>query len=173
MWPGGQVWKPGPAYTVQWRLGRLRRRFGCGFSVAGVADAGAARSVKSYRIQRSRRAPHRTSLRMFFSRFRCHSASTSTRSQSHALTRFRTPCPVGASHTSPGCKPWESTRQHSSRSEGTPHSLPASDIDPALPMRCSFRTHLLFRMRFPGRCPGLVCVAPLGQMGRWRFRSGV
>ena len=27
-------------------------------------------------------------------------------------------------------------------------------------MRCSFRTHLFSRTGFPGRCPGLVCIAP-------------
>jgi hypothetical protein len=37
---------------------------------------------------------------------------------------------------------------------------------PAYPMRCSFRTHLFSGMRFPGRCPGLVCVAPLGQLAK-------
>jgi hypothetical protein len=46
---------------------------------------------------------------------------------------FPSLCPNGASHTSPGCKPWESTRQHSSRSEGTPHSLWVSDIGPGPP----------------------------------------
>ena len=30
-------------------------------------------------------------------------------------------------------------------------------------MRCSFRTHQFSRMRFPGRCPGLICDAPSGQ----------
>ena len=29
--------------------------------------------------------------------------------------------------------PWESTRQHSSRSEGTPNNLRVLDFDPALP----------------------------------------
>ena len=77
-------------------------------------------------------------------------------------TTFSSPCPNGASHTSPGCKPWGSTRQHSSRSEGTPHNLRVSDIDPALPMRCSYRTHLFFGLRFPGRCLGFSQDAPLG-----------
>jgi hypothetical protein len=40
---------------------------------------------------------------------------------------------------------------------------------PAHPMRCSFRTHLFSRMRFPERCSKLVCVAPLGQIERRRF----
>ena len=31
-------------------------------------------------------------------------------------------------------------------------------------MRCSFRTHPFSRMRFPGRCPGLVCVAHSGPL---------
>ena len=51
---------------LQRRRRCLRRRFGSGFSVAGVADPGAARSVKGYRIRRSRRAPYRTPLRTFF-----------------------------------------------------------------------------------------------------------
>ena len=36
-------------------------------------------------------------------------------------------------------------------------------------MRCCFRTHLFSRTRFPERCSGLVCVAPLGQFERRRF----
>ena len=52
------------------------------------------------------------------------------------------------------------------RSEGTPHSRVSRISTPAFPMRCSFRTHLFFRMRFPGRCPGLVCDAPSGHIGR-------
>ncbi len=57
----------------------------------------------------------------------------STRSKSYALTQFRIPCPERASHTSPGCQPWEPTRQHSSRSEGTPHNLRVSDIEHETP----------------------------------------
>ena len=44
---------------------------------------------------------------------------------------------------------------------------------PAYPMRCSFRTHLFSRIQSQGWHPGLVCVAPLGQMERSRFRSRV
>ena len=56
----------GQRTRLQWRRRRLRSRFGFGFFVAGVADPGAARSVKGYRMRRSRRAPHRTSRRTFF-----------------------------------------------------------------------------------------------------------
>ena len=79
-------------------------------------------------------------------------------------TSFPSLCPEGASHTSPGCKPWESTRKTNQRSEGTPHHLRISDIDPALSMRCSFRTHPFSRIRFPGRCSGLVWIAPTRQI---------
>ena len=37
-------------------------------------------------------------------------------------TTFPILCPDGASHTSPGCKPWESARKRNPRSEGTPRS---------------------------------------------------
>ena len=49
-------------------------------------------------------------------------------------TVFRIPCPVGASHTSPGCKPWESPRQKNPRSEGTPHkhACPGHRLLPSL-----------------------------------------
>ena len=40
----------------------------------------------------------------------------------------------------------------------------------SLPMRCSFRTHLFSGMRFPGRCPELVCVTPSGYVVRSCFR---
>ena len=50
----------GQRAQLQWRRRRLDGGFGCGFSVAGVADPGAARSVKRYRIRRSRRASRRT-----------------------------------------------------------------------------------------------------------------
>ena len=36
-------------------------------------------------------------------------------------------------------------------------------------MRCSFRTHLFSWMRFPGRCPGLVCLAPFRANGTMAF----
>jgi hypothetical protein len=51
---------------LQWRLGRLRRCFVFGFSVAGVADPGAARSVKEKWIRSCRRASHRTYSRTIF-----------------------------------------------------------------------------------------------------------
>ena len=56
----------GQRTRLQRRRRRLRRRFGSGFFVAGVADPGAARSVKGYRIRRSRRPPYRTSHRTIF-----------------------------------------------------------------------------------------------------------
>ena len=68
-------------------------------------------------------------------------------------TVFRIPCPDGASHTSPGCKPWESARKRNPRSEGTPHSRGTRTSTPPFPMRCSFRTHPFYRTQFPGRCP--------------------
>ena len=65
----------------------------------------------------------------------------------------RLPSPHGASYESPGhripaqgANPGDPPGKRNTRSEGTPHSLRVSDIDPALPMRCSFRTHLFSRM---------------------------
>ena len=104
-------------------------------SVAGFADPGRGAEGFSER---------------FLSPVRFRSAAMSTRSQSHALTRFRTPCPEWASHTSPGCKPRESTSQTFPRSEGTPHVSEARTSTPPLPMRCSFRTHSFSRIRFQG-----------------------
>ena len=56
----------GQRTRLQWRRRRLRCGFLSGFSVAGVADPGAARSVKRYRIRRSRRASRRTPHRTCF-----------------------------------------------------------------------------------------------------------
>jgi hypothetical protein len=63
---GAKCGNRGRRTRLQWRPRRLRHRFGSGFFVAGVADPGAARSVKGYRIRRSRRALHRTSHRTIF-----------------------------------------------------------------------------------------------------------
>ena len=60
---GAKCGNRGRRTRFQWRRRRLDGGFGSGFFVAGVADPGAARSVKRYRIRWSRRAPHRTSLR--------------------------------------------------------------------------------------------------------------
>ncbi len=83
-------------------------------------------------------------------------------SRSHALTGHHIPAQ--------GANPGNPPRKRDQRSEGTPHSLRVSDIGPGLPMRCSFRTHLFSGMRFPGRCPGLVCVTPSGYVVRSCFR---
>jgi hypothetical protein len=94
------------------------------------------------------RLVHRVSNPMPRPRFRY--TARPPRFRFHALTAvpipgsstvFRIPCPNGASHTSPGCKPWGAPRQHSSRSEGTPHSREPRTSTTPLPMRCSFRTH--------------------------------
>ena len=104
MWPGGQVWKPGPpdpATVAAWppapsfRIAIFCRRV----SLTPVAAPNVSPNVSPNVLCRAR----------------YRSASTSIRSQSHGLTRFRTPCPDGASHTSPGCQPWEPTRKKESR----------------------------------------------------------
>ena len=83
------------------------------------------------------------------------------RSRFHALKGHRIPAQGANSGIPPG--------KTNLRSEGTPHHFRVSDLDAALPMRCSFRTHLFSGMRFPGRCPGLVCVTPSGYIIRSRF----
>ena len=76
------------------------------FTVAGVAGVAGVSGVG--------RGTERFSERFLGSvRFRPSSTSTS----------FPILCPDGASHTSPGCKPWELTRKRNPRSEGTPHNL--------------------------------------------------
>jgi hypothetical protein len=53
------------------------------------------------------------------------------------------------------------------RSEGTPHDRVPRTSTPAHPMRCSFRTHLFSRMRFPGLAPWAGMRCPL--QGNLRF----
>jgi len=52
------------------------------------------------------------------------------------------------------------------RSERTPHIAAWPTRARTIPMRRSFRTHLHARSINPGRCPGLVCVAPSGHETR-------
>ncbi len=52
----------------------------------------------------------------------------------HALNGHRIPAQ--------GANPGDPPGKRNTRSEGTPHSLHVSAIDPALPMRCFFRTSL-------------------------------
>ena len=56
-------------------------------------------------------------------------------------TLFRHPMPNGASHTSPGCKPWESARKRNPRSEGTPHRRGTRTSTPPFPTHCIADTH--------------------------------
>jgi hypothetical protein len=65
----------------------------------------------------------------------------------------------GALHASPGWQPWESPVKTDMRSEGTPHDRVPRTSTTVHPMRCSFRTHLFSRMRFPGLAPwaGMHC----------------
>jgi len=64
-----------------------------------------------------------------------------------------------ALHASPGWQPWESPVKTDMRSEGTPHDRVPRTSTTVHPMRCSFRTHLFSRMRFPGLAPwaGMHC----------------
>ena len=92
-------------------------RWGKGLAVSDPGLEGCGLGAKcGNRGQRTRRqSRRRTPLRTAFA---CDSIPfcfhVDLVFQSHALKR--------ASHTSPGCKPWGAHRQHSSRSEGTPHS---------------------------------------------------
>ena len=56
------------------------------------------------------------------------------------------------------------------RSEGTPHSLRVSDIGPGLTL-CGVPSEHTYSLGCgsQGECPGLVCVAPLGQIEQWHF----
>ena len=68
MWPEAKCGNRGHRTRLHWRLGRLRRGFESGSTVAGVADPGAARCVKRRWIRPWRRAPRRTFLRTFLRR---------------------------------------------------------------------------------------------------------
>ena len=68
MWPEAKCGNRGRRTRLQRRLGRLRRGFGSGSPVAGVADPGAARSLQRSLIRPWRRAPRRTFLRTFLRR---------------------------------------------------------------------------------------------------------
>ena len=83
--------------------------------------------------------------------------------------RFCSHAPTGHRIPAQGANPGNPPGKRNPRSEGTPHSCVSRISTPTFPMRCSFRTHLFFQMRFPGRCPGLVCVTPSGYMVRSRF----
>ena len=52
--------------------------------------------------------------------------------EANPATTFSFPCPNGASHTGPGCQPWESPGKGNPRSEGTPPILRVAEIGPAL-----------------------------------------
>jgi hypothetical protein len=142
MWPGGQVWKPGPAYPATAAALPPRGRFVCGSFVAGVADPGAARSVKKKLIQPWRRAPHRTFLRTSFWQ-RCRQARHPV-IQRPILNRVGAYIPLGVaysilpqrlprskSHTlkgylipAQGANPGNRPGKRDPRSEGTPHRSP-------------------------------------------------
>ena len=62
----------------------------------------------------------------------------------------------------PRARPWVSQGPRSPRSEGTPHPDARRALAPSTSLRRSFRTHGLAAKLTPGRCPGLICRAPLG-----------
>ena len=79
-------------------------------------------------------------------------------------------CPNGARHTSPGCNPGYGCG-NGLRSVGTPPRARVGGRSGD--MQRSFRTHLIYQRSYPGRCPGLVWVAPLGQFRmRLPYRAG-
>jgi len=80
-------------------------------------------------------------------RFRCH-----------ALTGHRIPAQ--------GANPGNPPGKRDPRSEGTPHSLRVSDIDPGHSYAVFLQNTLFSRVRFPGRCPGWYA---LPRWGKLRF----
>jgi hypothetical protein len=72
-----------------------------------------------------------------------------------------------------GANPGNTPGKRNPRSEGTLHSCVSRRSIPGLPMRCSFRTHLFFRMRFPGLAPWAGMHCPVGANCTMAFRSHV
>jgi hypothetical protein len=78
--------------------------------------------------------------------------------------RFRCHAPTGHRIPAQGANPGNPAGKRDPRSEGTPHSCVSRISAPAFLMRCSFRTHLFSRMRFPGRCPGWYALPRWGKL---------
>jgi hypothetical protein len=76
--------------------------------------------------------------------------------------RFRSHAPTGHCIPAQGTNPGTPPGKTDTRSEGTPHSRVSRTSTPAHPMRCSFRTHLFSRMRFPGLAPWAGMRCPVG-----------
>ena len=70
--------------------------------------------------------------------------------------------PQRGSASQPRARPWVSQGPRSPRSKGTPHPDAPRALAPSLSLRRSCRTHGLAAKLTPGRCPGLICRAPLG-----------
>ena len=77
----------------------------------------------------------------------------------NSTTTFRSHAPTGHRIPAQGANPGNPPGKGNPRSEGTPHSCMSRISTPTFPMRCSFRTHLFSRMRFPGLAPwaGMRC----------------
>ena len=74
----------------------------------------------------------------------------------------------------PRATPWGSFGSQPVRSEGTPQRGGWGQRPPRVGMRRSFRTRGWVGWHYTGRCPGLVCAAPWGQIwchwgGHWRW----
>ena len=83
--------------------------------------------------------------------------------QTRCRKRHRAICPNGATHTSPGCQPWEQHPREWVCSEGTPHRNGRGRY----PRHAGYAAFLqnaglFFRVDSQGLHPGLVCNAPLG-----------
>ena len=81
--------------------------------------------------------------------------------------RFRCHAPTGHRIPAQGANPGNPAGKRDPRSEGTPHSCVSRISAPAFLMRCSFRTHLFSRVRFPGLAPWAGMRCPL--QGKLQF----
>ena len=79
----------------------------------------------------------------------------------NSATTFSIPCPNGASHTSPGCQPWESTRKKQTRVLKERRIAAGLGSRPRL-FLCGVPSEHTYSLGCgsQGWHPGLVCVAP-------------
>ena len=69
--------------------------------------------------------------------------------------------------------PWESARQHSSRSEGTPNNLRVLDFDPALPYAVFLQNTLILGDAVPRALPWAGMRYPFRVCGTIMFSDTV